>query len=85
MSPPAPPAHFDVVVIGCGPVGMVLAGLLVNEGVRVLALEREAEIGYRPRARHIDGEAMRVLQTIGVAERSEQVMSAFGGGLRREL
>lgn len=74
--------HFDVVVIGCGPVGMILASLLANEGVSVLAIERHSEVGYRPRARHLDGEAMRVLQTIGVAERCEDVMPAFGGGLR---
>lgn len=70
---------YDVVIVGCGPVGMVLASLLANEGARVLALEREEEIGHRPRARHLDGEAMRVLQTIGVAEASEKVMRPLGG------
>lgn len=74
--------HFDVMIVGCGPVGMVLATLLSNESVRVLAVEREREIGYQPRARHLDGEAMRVLQTIGIAEQCEEVMPAFGGGLK---
>ncbi len=70
---------YDVMIVGCGPVGMVLAALLANEGVWVLALEREAGIGHRPRARHLDAEAMRVLQTIGVAEASEQLMIPVRG------
>ncbi|NWJ73936.1 bifunctional 3-(3-hydroxy-phenyl)propionate/3-hydroxycinnamic acid hydroxylase [Pseudonocardia sp. ICBG1122] len=74
--------HVDVAIVGGGPVGMVLAALLAGDGIRTLVLEREQEIGHRPRARHLDGEAMRVLQTIGVAGRCEQVMPVFGGGLR---
>lgn len=71
--------HYDVVIVGAGPVGLVLSALLANEGLEVLTLEREADPGYRPRARHLDGEAMRVLQTIGVAEASEKVMRSLGG------
>ena len=73
---------YDVIVVGCGPVGMVLSALLANAGVRVLALEREDEIGFRPRARHIDGEAMRVLQSIGVADAGAEIMSPMQGALR---
>ena len=69
----------DVLIIGCGPVGMILAGLLATAGIGVRALEREPELGRRPRARHIDAEAMRVLQTIGVAEATEQTMRPLGG------
>ncbi len=71
--------EYEVAIVGCGPVGMVLTALLAREGVHVLALEREEQLGYRPRARHIDGEAMRVLQKIGVAEASERIMRPLGG------
>ena len=70
---------YDVAIVGCGPVGMILAALLAGQGLRVVAFEREPTIGHRPRARHIDGEAMRVLQTIGVAEACEPDMRVLGG------
>ncbi len=58
----------DVAVIGCGPVGAMLANLLGLQGIRVVVLEREAAIRDQPRAVHIDGEIMRLLQTAGLAE-----------------
>lgn len=58
----------DVAVVGFGPVGATLAHLLVRQGLSVLVLEREAGIYPLPRAVHIDAEAMRVFQGIGLAE-----------------
>lgn len=71
--------NFDVAIVGCGPVGMVLASLLADAGLNVIALERQAELGHRPRARHLDAEAIRVLQTIGVADACEEMMEPFPG------
>ncbi len=59
----------DVIIIGLGPTGAVLASLLGLSGLSVLVLEREAEIYPLPRAVHFDDEAMRVFQTIGIADR----------------
>ncbi|HEY5209459.1 MAG TPA: bifunctional 3-(3-hydroxy-phenyl)propionate/3-hydroxycinnamic acid hydroxylase [Stellaceae bacterium] len=59
---------FDVAIIGYGPVGAVLANLLGLLGVRTVMLEREASIYHQPRAASFDAEAMRVFQTIGLAE-----------------
>lgn len=70
---------YDVAIVGCGPVGMTLAALLADQGLQIVAFEREPTIGYLPRARHIDGEAMRVLQTIGIAEACEPEMKVLGG------
>jgi 3-(3-hydroxy-phenyl)propionate hydroxylase len=60
--------EYDVVIVGCGPVGATLANLLGLCGVRVLVLERESKAYHLPRAVHFDDECMRVFQTIGLSE-----------------
>lgn len=59
---------YDVAIIGYGPVGATLANLLERQGRRVLVVEQFAEVYPLPRATHIDGEALRILQTAGVAD-----------------
>ena len=59
---------FDVAIIGYGPTGATLANLLVNCGLRVVVIEREAAMYHLPRAVHFDGETMRVFQAAGVAD-----------------
>jgi len=46
----------------------LLANLLGRYGLRVLVLEREAAAHAQPRAAHLDDEAFRILQAVGVAE-----------------
>ena len=58
----------DVAIVGLGPTGATLANLLAQQGVRVLVLDREADIYPLPRAVHFDGECMRVFQSIGIAD-----------------
>ena len=62
-----------ILIIGLGPTGAVLAGLLGLLGVRTHVLERDREIHALPRAVHFDDEVMRVFQTLGVAGRIAQV------------
>lgn len=69
----------DVAVIGLGPVGALLADLLVHEGVRVVALDREPDVMDLPRGVGIDGEIMRAMQTIGLAETLEPFLKVFRG------
>jgi 3-(3-hydroxy-phenyl)propionate hydroxylase len=59
---------IDVAIIGCGPVGAMLANFLGLQGIVTLVLEREAAIYNLPRAVHFDDEVMRQFQTIGLAE-----------------
>jgi len=61
--------EVDVCIVGYGPVGATLANLLADAGLTVLVLERDAEIYRLPRAVHFDDEVMRVLQTMGLADR----------------
>jgi 3-(3-hydroxy-phenyl)propionate hydroxylase len=58
----------DVLIAGLGPVGAVLAGLLAQRGLRVIAVEREHDLYRLPRAAHFDHEIMRVFQELGIAE-----------------
>ncbi len=58
--------RYDVVIVGCGPVGQTLAGLLGAHGHTVGVFERHDDIYPLPRAVRLDGEAMRTFQEIGV-------------------
>ncbi|MFD0201704.1 MULTISPECIES: bifunctional 3-(3-hydroxy-phenyl)propionate/3-hydroxycinnamic acid hydroxylase [Saccharothrix] len=59
--------EFDVVVVGCGPVGAVTANLLGLHGVRTLVVERATGPHGQPRAFSCDDEALRIYQQAGLA------------------
>lgn len=59
---------FDVAIVGYGPVGMVLAGLLGKAGYRVVVVERYAGKYNLPRAATFDDETMRTFAMLGIAE-----------------
>jgi len=59
---------FDVCIIGYGPVGAALANLLGQSGLKIAVLEREASVYHLPRAVSLDGEGMRLFQTMGLAD-----------------
>lgn len=72
---------YDVVIVGYGPIGATLANLLVQQGLSVAIVEREAGVYHLARAGHLDAEVMRVLQGIGVAEEVE-AQSGLTFGMR---
>ena len=61
-------SEFDVAVIGYGPTGMTLAGLLGQRGHRVVVLERYQGLYNLPRAACFDDEIMRTFQKLGLVE-----------------
>ncbi len=63
-----PPAHYPVVVIGSGPIGLTLANLLGTMGVRCLVVERNLTTVQEPRAVSIDDESLRTMQAAGVVD-----------------
>lgn len=65
----AAPIETDVVVIGAGPVGLTLANLLADLGVKTLLVDRAPTVSDEPRAISITDEALRVMHQIGIAER----------------
>lgn len=68
MHPDRFPRSAPVVVVGAGPVGIAVATLLAQAGVASTVVDRYAEPYPRPRAVHLDGESVRILQRLGVAE-----------------
>ncbi|WP_052355103.1 bifunctional 3-(3-hydroxy-phenyl)propionate/3-hydroxycinnamic acid hydroxylase [Arthrobacter sp. I3] len=59
---------YDVAIVGYGPVGQILATLLGRQGWSVLVLDKQAGLYPLPRACHLDHEAMRILQAMGISE-----------------
>ncbi|WP_322048538.1 bifunctional 3-(3-hydroxy-phenyl)propionate/3-hydroxycinnamic acid hydroxylase [Paraburkholderia sp. J67] len=58
----------DVAIIGAGPVGLMIANILGLQGVRVTLVEKLEQIIDYPRAIGLDDEALRVFQSIGLAD-----------------
>lgn len=68
-------AHtYDVAVIGYGPTGATVANLLGKSGLKVLVVERDADVYGRARAISTDEEVMRIWQSVGLADRLAQDM-----------
>ena len=56
----------DLVIVGAGPVGILLSILLGKQGKDVVLIERWPEIYDRPRAVTMDHEVARILATLGI-------------------
>ena len=68
---------FDVAVIGCGPVGATLANLLERQGRRVVVLDQFVDFYPLPRATHMDGEAVRILQSAGIMDEMDPKLGIY--------
>ncbi|WP_306359839.1 bifunctional 3-(3-hydroxy-phenyl)propionate/3-hydroxycinnamic acid hydroxylase [Nocardia sp. CC227C] len=68
-----------VVIVGAGPVGLTAALLLARRGVECLVLERHPAPYPLPRAVHLDGEAVRILQEIGIADEFGRISRPMPG------
>ena len=71
----------DVAIVGCGPVGALLANLLGQAGLSVDIYDREREIHALPRAVHFDGEVMRIFQSAGLADAIVAVVRPSSQGM----
>ena len=65
---------YDVAVIGYGPTGATAANLLGQRGLKVLVVDRDADVYNRARAISTDEEVMRIWQSVGLADRLQQDM-----------
>ena len=58
--------NFDVIIVGMGPSGLVLCGLLASYGVKVGIFEKNESTVTEPRAVSIDDESLRILQSFSL-------------------
>ena len=65
---------LDVLIVGAGPSGIGLANLLGEAGLSVLLIDRHPGVLQIPRAVHLDGETMRVIQSMGLAQAAMPVL-----------
>ena len=61
----------DVVIVGAGPAGLMLAGELCLAGVRPLVLERQPRLRETPKASGFNGQVVRLLRYRGLLDRVE--------------
>ena len=61
---------FDVIVVGYGPTGLILASLLGQRGHQVAVVERWPDLYGKPRLTHIDGETARLISLAADGEQA---------------
>lgn len=72
------PDRYDVAIVGYGPTGATAANILGQAGLKVLLLERDADIYGRARAISTDDEVLRIWQSTGLADSVQE--SLLPGG-----
>ena len=61
----------DVLIVGAGPAGLMLAGELCVAGVRPLVLERQPRLRETPKANGFNGQIVELLRYRGLLDRVE--------------
>ncbi|OZB78125.1 MAG: hypothetical protein B7X41_20315 [Microbacterium sp. 14-71-5] len=85
MSEPEQPAvtpllDHDVVVVGAGPVGLLLACLLAQDGIDVVVCERRRDEDPRSRAIGIHAPGLEMLDRVGVGAAARAASLGLEGG-----
>jgi len=57
----------DVLIVGAGPTGMVMALCLAKRGVRSVVIERHAGINEHPKAHELNARSIEILDAIGIS------------------
>lgn len=58
----------DVVIVGAGPCGALMANMLGNYGITTVLIDRSTEIIEYPRAVGMDDESLRAIQLVGLTD-----------------
>jgi len=73
----------DVLIVGAGPCGLLLANLLGTMNVDTVIVERNQSTVQEPRAVSIDDESMRALQAVGLHREMQKISVAGYGSIYR--
>ena len=72
-------AAVQVLIVGAGPTGLVLANILGMYGIRTLLVERNAATVGEPRAVSIDDESLRTMQFLGIVDAVKaRIVAGYG-------
>ena len=74
-----PSTDADLVVVGCGPVGVMAALRARQHGLSVIALDRAVEVYPLPRAIGMDDEIQRLFATAGLLDGLRDCSTPMGG------
>ncbi|MEX0905990.1 MAG: NAD(P)/FAD-dependent oxidoreductase [Balneolaceae bacterium] len=65
---PAPVLHTDVIIAGGGPVGLYLAGILLQKNISVMILEQKTEIDRHSKSLGIHPVSLELFNEAGIAD-----------------
>jgi len=72
----------DVLIVGAGPTGLMLANQLARRGVRSMIIDRHAGPAQQTRALGVHARTMEIYAQLGIAGRAlERGRKGLGGGL----
>ncbi|WP_126974930.1 bifunctional 3-(3-hydroxy-phenyl)propionate/3-hydroxycinnamic acid hydroxylase [Frigidibacter oleivorans] len=77
------PSETDILIVGAGPTGLLLANLLGGMGVRTTIVERNRTTVQQPRAVSIDDESLRALQAAGLSGEVARITTRGYGSIYR--
>ena len=71
----------DVLIVGAGPTGLLLANLLGTMGIETVIVDRNESTVTEPRAVSIDDESMRALQSAGLSNEVLKIVTRGYGSI----
>ncbi len=75
----SPALHADLIVVGCGPVGVMAALRAAQRGLSVIAVDRDTNVYPLPRAIGMDDEIQRLFQSANLLGQLKQCSTPMGG------
>lgn len=70
---------YQVLIVGAGPVGLLLALMLHGHSVKVKIIERQRALYPLPRAVAFDHESRRMFDSVGLTEKLEPILENIIG------
>ncbi|MAT88216.1 MAG: monooxygenase [Aestuariivita sp.] len=78
-----PDVNTDILIVGAGPTGLLLANLLLTMGTNYVIIDKKPKTISEPRAVSIDDESMRALQAAGLSQVIEGITVHGYGSIYR--